>query len=90
MQHKGSAVSLQAVASLHSNHVAWRDAAPGNVQCTGADTTIDPGVVVFDFSLSVVMQAGMPHMCFKLLLLLRTNVCFKQLCSCTAAVVMLC
>lgn len=52
----------QAVASMHQKNVAWRDAAPGNVQCTAQSMEADPGVVVFDFGISVILQDGMPLM----------------------------
>ena len=48
------------MASMHENNVVWRDAAPGNVQCTGQNIEADPGVVVFDFGHAVILQDGMP------------------------------
>ena len=57
-QHIVCAVSFQAVSGLHKRGVAWRDAAFGNVQLTGAEVDKDPGVVVFDFSISAVLHNG--------------------------------
>ena len=46
------------MSELHQRGVAWRDAALGNVQLTGAEVDTDPGVVVFDFSVSVLLHNG--------------------------------